>query len=106
MSTILTEALMGKKLVINRFAQVELTPEELLRGSIFTQEQLWVLQNLLASDAVSKSALELDPEHPLPYIQDEASYKGRIDLLEFMLESHEASQEELTNRLRDQRPEE
>ena len=100
-----TELLTGKKHIINRFAQVEVTDEEYLRGSIYTQEQLWVIQNILGEAAVSKSALDLDPEKPLAFIQQESYLKGKIDIIEFMLTNHEASQEELTTRLRDNPPE-
>ena len=96
----------GGKQILNRFAQIDITDEEYLRGSVYNQEQLWVLQNMLAEAALLKSTEDLNPEHPLPYIQQESYNKGKIELIEFMLTNHEASTDELTNRLRDRQSKE
>lgn len=83
--------------LITRFNSWGLSEEEELRGSVYTLEQLWVLQNHLAEAALSKNSLTLDPEHPLVFAQQESYQAGRVELIEYLLEAHEAA----VNRLDD-----
>lgn len=79
------------KLIPNSFTSYDLTPEELLQGSILNTIQLQVLHNHLADYAEQKIALNYDPEHPLIFAQDEASLAGKIDILNYLIEASEAS---------------
>lgn len=75
------------------FSRFSLTEEEQLNGSIFTPEQLYVLQNRLADAAEEKLALIFDPSNPSAFIQAEAESQGKIRLLQdLILTSNEATQ--------------
>ena len=83
-------------LIPNTFSSYELTDQECVQGSIYNEGQKQVLQNHLASIAEEKLALELDLEHPSKFAQQEASLKGQMDIIRFILDSSLAS-EELVN---------
>ena len=53
------------------------------------------MHNRLTAVAEEKLALELDPDNPLPYIQQEAYKKGQIDLLRYIIDSSDAMQSSL-----------
>lgn len=82
-------------MVPNSFTSYELTSAEVLQGSIFTSLQKQVIQNHLAIEAEKKLALEFDPENIQNFLQQEAAYKGKIELLQFLLVSSEVSEEQL-----------
>lgn len=86
------------KLIPNSFAAYELTDEEVLQGSIFTTLQSQVLQNHLASYAEEKITLDYDPKNPEEFIQNEASLKAKIELLQYLKEASIASLDALTQR--------
>jgi hypothetical protein len=74
------------KLIPNSFSTYELTEEEESNGSIFTEDQLRVLQNKLAEVAEEKIALEFDPSEPLLFQQQEAYKRGQLDMLRYLLD--------------------
>lgn len=84
-------------LIDNEFACYDLTEEEALQGSIFTLTQKQVIQNLLAKAAAEKIHLELDVDKPDKFIQQEASLKGQLDILNYILEASDASEEIVNN---------
>lgn len=72
-------------LIENSFSQFALLPDEELQGSIYTITQLQVLQNQIAMCAEELLALELDPEHPLQYVKQEAFKRGQIEILQYLV---------------------
>jgi len=85
------------RIIPNSFTSYELTEKEELQGSIFNTSQLEVLQNTQANVATEKLNLELDPEHPTDFIQQEAYKKGQLDLITNMIDKSIVSAEELAN---------
>ena len=77
----------------NSFTSYELTDQEQLEGTIFTILQLQSLHNLLSSYAEEKIALDYDPEHPILFMQNEASLKAKIEVLTYIIEVSNASQD-------------
>ncbi len=75
----------------NTFTSYNLTDEDELQGSIMTITQLQVLQNELSSLAEEKLALMFDPEHPMVFMQQEAHAKGKIEMVQFLIEKSESS---------------
>ena len=84
------------ELIPNSFTAYKLTDEETLQGSIFTSLQLQVLQNHLASYAEEKIVLDYDPKNPDSFIQDEASLKSKVELLQYLIEASTAALDALT----------
>lgn len=74
------------------FTLYELTEEESLQGAIFTILQKQVIQNQRAACAEEKIRLEFDPANPSVFIQQEASLKGQLVILDFLLESSDAAE--------------
>ena len=85
------------QLLTNTFAVYDLTEEEALQGSILTIQQVQVIQNLLAGAAEEKLNLELDPLNPVKFAQEEASLKGQIDILRYLLDTSIESNSTLNN---------
>lgn len=88
---------MAQKLKANSFTSYDLSDEEVLQGSIFTNLQLQVLQNHLSSYAEEKVNLEYDPEHHDEFIRAEARLKASVELLTYLMETSEASLEIITD---------
>lgn len=78
------------RLELSSFAYYKLTEDEQIEGSIFTETQLQVLQNKLVEISEEKLGLELDPRNVDAFIQQEASLKGQIDIIKFLMDSSEA----------------
>jgi hypothetical protein len=81
--------------VISTYSLTE--PEE-RAGSVFSQEQIYVIQNLLANCAAEKIALTFDPTNPQLFIQQEAELQGKIGVLRYLLDRSE----EMSNQLKEQ----
>lgn len=81
------------RLIPNTFTTFELTPQEELQGSILTIGQKQVIHNKLADVANEKLALILDSNNLDRYIQQEASLKGQMDILQYLLDSSETMEE-------------
>ena len=73
------------RLLPTAFTRYQLDEEETVEGSIYTETQIQVLQNMLADVAEEKLALDFDPEHVLLYTQQEAYKKGQIELLQHLI---------------------
>lgn len=73
-------------LLPNSFSSYNLTEEDIIEGSILTNLQLQVIQNLLATKAEEKLALEYNIDKPNEFIQQEAYHKGAIDLLRYLID--------------------
>ena len=78
------------KMLSNKYTSYQLTDDEEIRGSILMYEQKMVIQNKLSEAALAKSVLKLDPEHPLPYAQQEAFLAGQIEILEYQLDNSDS----------------
>lgn len=74
------------RVVNNRYTKYELSERESLESQVLNSLQKENIQNLICAEADARLALVLDPEHPLPYIQQEAAIVGRIGILEYILE--------------------
>lgn len=79
------------QLRLNRFSSFSLTEEELRTGSIFTEFQKCVIQNILSDFAIEKTNLLYDPEHPLVFVQREAELQGKIIILQHLLDCSDAA---------------
>jgi hypothetical protein len=83
-------------LIENDFTSYELTPEEMLQGSILTITQRQCIQNQISVIAMEKIALELDTNNPIAFAQQEAYKKGGLEVLKHLKDLSEAAVEELT----------
>lgn len=75
----------------NPFASYELTEQEQLTGTILTQEQTYVIQNMLAEAAIEKLNLTFDDSNVALFRQREAELHGKITTLQTILENSEVS---------------
>lgn len=85
------------QLIPNSFSSFEMTDEETLRASIFTNLQLQYLQNELAIAAEERIRLEYDPTKPLEFAQLEARSASKIEVLTYLIEMSEASNKQLND---------
>ena len=83
------------RLVNTRYTKYEQSEREELESQVLNTLQKENIQNLICAEAEARLALVLDPEHPLPYIQQEAAIVGRLGILEYILESSKAAEEAL-----------
>lgn len=88
------------ELITNTFSTFSLSDEEALQGSILTVTQKQVIQNKLAEVAEEKLALEVDSKDIDFFLQQEASLKGQLDILRWLLEAAEAAEETVNELLR------
>jgi hypothetical protein len=85
---------------LNSFSSWELTPEEELAGARLTELQIKKIQNEIAIVAHSKLALSFDQNNTLKFAQEEAYFKGQLEILEYLLQQNEAaSQYSTTNQV-------
>ena len=84
-------------LIPNVFSSYELTEKEALQGSVFTVLQIQYMQNQLSGIAEEKINLEFDPANPTAFVQMEASLKGQMDILTFLISSSAVSEDILNN---------
>lgn len=73
------------KLSVGTFTHYDLTPKEILAGSILTLDQKAVLQNELAMIAENRINIDYDPQNPLKFAQDESFLKGQMSIIRVML---------------------
>lgn len=85
MSTVISSA-------FTRYAQ---TNQEQLAGSVLSGDQKQYIQNQLATIAEQRLALVPDPINYAVFIQDEAFLKGQMAAYQYMLDSSEASEDQL-----------
>lgn len=83
-------------IIPNSFTTYNLDDAATLQGSILQELQLQVMHNHLADYAEQRLALAYDPEHPLIFLQDDASLKGKLELLRYLMDTSAASLELLT----------
>ena len=86
----------------SKFTVWELTEEEQLVGSIFTETQKFVLQNLQAQAAEEKLTLTFDPVNPSIFIQREAELQGQIGILDLLLARSTSAEYEFIRRILNQ----
>lgn len=77
----------------NDFSTYVMTDQEMLQGTILTVTQKQVIQNKLSILAHEKINLEVDSNNMQFFLQQEASLKGAMDELRFILEMSGASEE-------------
>ena len=73
------------------FTRFKLTPEEQVNGQTLTQNNLYVLQNLICDIAEEKLSLKLDPLNPLVFTQREAELQGQLGILKMLVEISQSS---------------
>lgn len=69
-----------------------LSPEEQLQARVLTSLQKQFIQNERVALLSRKANLRLDPEHPLPFIQEEAELQGQIGILGYLLAESESAE--------------
>lgn len=76
----------------NTFTSYKLTEKEQRDGALLSSLNVAVLQNLRSSIAEEKLNLVFTPNDVLSFTQQEAHLKGQLDILNYILASHEESQ--------------
>jgi hypothetical protein len=69
------------KAVSNITTTYQLTPEEEISAKQFTELNLAYLNNERANIVLSRLSLCYDPQNPIDFAQQEAYFKGQLDLL-------------------------
>ena len=88
--------------ILDKFCSFSLTEEEYVAGSIFTLPQLQCLQNSLSEAAHARLALNYDPLNPGDFLQQEAYLKGKIELLDYLIENSRAVEANVVESARQQ----
>ena len=83
--------------IVNSFTSYNLSPKEILSGSVLNQEQQMVLQNEHALVAEQLLSLDFDPAKPNNFLQEQAFLRGQMSILRVMLLRSEESQKTLSN---------
>jgi hypothetical protein len=83
-----TPTLSGGKLVTS-FTAYALTEEELRQGSILSETQRRVIQNLVSAIAEEKLKLLFTPDSPLTFAQEEARLVGNLQAYQNILAQDE-----------------
>lgn len=65
----------------------DLTEQEIINGTILSQEHKYVIQNLIADATEEKLNLTFDPANPMNFMQREAELTGQIGILKVLLDS-------------------
>jgi len=84
-------------IISNTFTSYEFTAQEALQGSVFTSLQEQYIQTMLSSIAEEKLSLLFDATNPSTFIQQEASLKGQLTILSYLLDNSKVAAEELKN---------
>ncbi len=77
------------------FTTWELSDEDEIQGSILSDLNIMVLQNMIATFAESKLAIKYNPMEPLIYAQEEAEITGQIGILQHLLVINENARERM-----------
>lgn len=72
----------------NEFQSWNLSQDELASGYRFSDEQLAVLHNEIATIAHNKINLKFDPSDPIKFAQIEADLAGQINILRYLIIRH------------------
>ena len=75
--------------------QYLLSEQEELEGMLLTTNQKFRIQNLIASHSDQIMGMLYDPEHQLAYLQADACFKGKRELLIQLLEDSKNAEEAL-----------
>ncbi len=75
--------------LVTSFTAYKLTEEELRQGSLLSETQRRVLQNLVASIAEEKLKLLFTPESPMTFAQEEARLTGNLQAYQNILAQDE-----------------
>jgi hypothetical protein len=78
---------------LNTFSSYNLTEDEEKSGSQLSSLNVAMIQNLRSSIAEEKLNLVFTPNDVLSYTQQEAYLKGQLDILSFLLNQNEDSQQ-------------
>jgi len=78
---------------LNTFSSYNLTQEEEKSGSQLSSLNVAMVQNLRSSIAEEKLNLVFTPNDVLSFTQQEAYLKGQLDILSFLLNQNEDSQQ-------------
>lgn len=83
----------------NPFQLVTLTASEEQGGSILNSVQKAVLQNRRVEIAVQKLNLPFTPSHPLEYTQQEAFLRGQLDLIQWLFDLSDSTEQLVAQQL-------
>ena len=86
------------QLVCNSFSRYTLTDQEELSGSIFSAEQKYVLQNLLAEYSERKLNLMFDSDNPTIFAQQEAELTGQTHIIRYLIDKSDNAEKELLHK--------
>ena len=73
----------------------ELSPQELLQGSVLPGLTKLVIQNLISSYATERLAREVDPSNVVLTLAADAKSKGQIESLQYLLDLSKSAEEQL-----------
>lgn len=84
------------KIIPSPFCAVEFqSDEELLRSQVLLTNQInWIQYNISIS-AMERLALDYDPTNSQKFLQAEAELKGKIGILQYLLDCSKAAEEAL-----------
>lgn len=76
---------------VNSFTSYNLDETEYNNGCTLSSLNIAVIQNLRSNIAEEKLNLTLDTDKPIKFAQDEAYLRGQLDMLNHLLDLHEAA---------------
>lgn len=84
------------RIAATSLTRFELTEFEQQSGQLLNIQNKQVIQNLIADYSEEKLQLNFDPEHVMHFAQAEAELKGKINILQYLLDlSTQTEQEKL-----------
>lgn len=69
----------------NKFTSYTLSPLEEKSGYLLQPATILVLRNELSTAAELKISITIDPNNTLPFIQEEAYIRGKMEFIEWLL---------------------
>lgn len=74
------------------FQYTELSEGDKLQSAILNHLQIASINNQLCELAYAKLSHEYDPDNPQKWMQKQATIRGQMDALQYLLDCHEAAQ--------------
>lgn len=76
------------RLIETNLNEYELTDDELLRGSILSQEQIAIYRNEISRLTRMYMSIKHDMSNPLPTIAEQIALSGQISIYEALISTH------------------
>lgn len=77
------------------FHSWQLTPQEIINGSILSGVQKMCIQNQISVLAEERISLLFDPNNPLPFQQRDAELQGQMNALRYLISLSEDAEREV-----------